>query len=345
MSPPAIGAGVYDAFFAALSHADADAAIRIATGLADAGVPVPDLLALLVAPAQRQVGAFWADNSWNVAREHAATHISTQVVAALGVRLRTPDPPRGRVVMACVDGDWHALAAQIAGETLRAEGWAVTTLGASTPAEHMAHFVHEVGPDAAGLSCMVPLNLPQARSMIEAVRHTGVPVLAGGPGFGPDGRWARRLGADVWVPDPATAVERLSCGWPAFTDPAPDLDYLTDDEHERLEAERPMLVGRAMSVLTGSREAAGYSPRQLQRTGEDLAHIVDFLIAALLVDDVTLLESFTRWLARILRPRGVPRQALAAGYEILGADLTGYPRARDMLARAGALLTPVDSRT
>lgn len=336
----AVGEQARAAFFEAVADADEETAVRIAVDLAGAGVPIPLLLSELVAPAQRRVGERWADNSWNVAREHAATYVCDRVVTALGLRVRPVDPPRGRVVLACVDGDFHALAARMVGETLRVEGWQVTFLGASTPAVHLARFVHEVGPDAVALSCVISSSMPSARSMIEAVRLTGVPVLAGGPGFGPDGRWALRLGADAWAPDAAGAVARLSHGWPAFTEAAPDLDYLPDQEHVRLAADRPVLVERAMAAFREEAPAAtGYSSWQLESTREDFGHIIDFLVAALMVDDVTLLEGFTRWLAGILGPRGVPGQVIATGYDILRGSLTGYHRAVRMLTAARALLS------
>ncbi|MBA9006579.1 cobalamin-dependent protein [Thermomonospora cellulosilytica] len=328
-------------FFAAIAAADEPAAMRIAGGLVDAGVPVARVLTDLVAPAQRRVGEHWAEASWNVAREHAATHICDRVVTALGLRAAAAGPPRGRVVLACVDGEWHALAARIVAETLRAEGWQVTFLGASTPADHLARFVSEKGPDAVALSCVLAASLPGARWMIEAVRHTGVPVLAGGPGFGPDGRWARLLGADAWAADAAGAAARLAHDWPAFTDPAPALDHLPDQEHRLLADRRYDLVEQAMHAFTAKvPDAAGYSAWQLEKTREDFGYILDFLVAALLVDDVSLLEDFTGWLTRIMAPRGVPAPVIGVGYDILLDVLAGRPRAVRMLAAARASLPP-----
>src|SRR3712207_7094162 len=46
---------------------------------------------------------------------------------------------RGHVVVACLDGEWHALAARIVAEVLRVHGWRVTFLGASVPARSEEH--------------------------------------------------------------------------------------------------------------------------------------------------------------------------------------------------------------
>lgn len=326
-------------FLQALSVADEEAAIGIAVDLTEGGVPVPAVLAELIAPAQRAVGEHWAADRWSVAREHAATHICDRVVAALALRIPSGRPAPGRVVLACVDGEWHALPARIVAEVLRAEGWAVTFLGASTPAEHLARFIHETGPDAVALSCSISTSLPKARSMIEAARDTGVPVLAGGGGFGPDGRWALLLGADAWAPDAAGAAARLAQDWPAFTRPAPGLVHLPDDEHTRLATSRTAVVDQAMAAFTGGdHTSASHSARRFEATREDFGYIIDFLAAALLVDDETLFTSFTGWLVEVLRVRGVPPRATAGGYDALATALTGLPRAVRLLAAGRALL-------
>ncbi|MBW8482736.1 cobalamin B12-binding domain-containing protein [Actinomadura parmotrematis] len=314
-----------EVYFAALRDADEDAAVGAALGLLAGGLSVPQVLASLVVPAQRRVGACWEGGRWDVAREHAATHISDRVVAALGARL--PEVPRrGRVVLACVDGEWHALAARIVGETLRAGGWRVTFLGASTPAARLGEYVREVGPDAVALSCSVAAWLPTARTMVRAARGVAVPVLAGGPGFGPDGRWARALGANAWARDAAHAVELLGGGWPHYAEPAPPL-AVPDDEFERFGARRALLAERLRGALCGEGPAA---------LGEGFGRLPGFLAAALLVDDEEVLVAQVRWLAGMLAARGVEPRAVGAALARAAGLLEGFPRARRMLAAARA---------
>ena len=60
------------------------------------GVPAERVLLDLVAPAQAEVGERWARNEWSVAQEHAATHISERVVAAVAAYANPrPDPAAG----------------------------------------------------------------------------------------------------------------------------------------------------------------------------------------------------------------------------------------------------------
>jgi hypothetical protein len=60
-----------------------------------------------------------------------------------------------------------------------------------------------------------------------------------------------------------------------------------------------------------------YSPRQLERTKEDLAYIVRFAAAAQRVDDHAVFTEFLDWLADVLQARGVPKTMLVNGLEAL----------------------------
>ena len=166
-----------------LEEADEYGAIEVATGLLDAGVPAERVLLDLVVPAQVEVGERWARNEWSVAQEHAATHISERVVAAVA-GYADPRPTRGRIVVACMDGEWHALPPRLVAEVLRLRGWQVTFLGASVPAAHLVSYLHRHDAYAVALACALPMRLPYAHRMIEACRRSDVPVVVGGRGFG-----------------------------------------------------------------------------------------------------------------------------------------------------------------
>jgi methanogenic corrinoid protein MtbC1 len=334
-----------DEFVALLADADEHGATALALELVDSGVPAADVLLDLVVPAQLRVGELWQANAWSIAQEHAATHISDRVVAAVGARAGAPAHSRGRVVVACLDGEWHALPPRIVGEVLRLDGWRVTFLGASVPPERLVRYLHQHGPDAVALSCALPLRLPAARRAVQACQQSGVPVLAGGRGFGPDGRWARRLGVDAWAPDARAAAAVLADRWPP-TAPPPDLDHLTDDEYTLLVKRRAELVPLALAALRAQfPPLAGYTDVQLERTVEDLGHIVDFLAAAVYVDDDELFTDFVGWLGAVLTARHVPAASVDIALAVYEGALYDFPRARRCLrAGRGELTASVRTR-
>ncbi|RZT78220.1 methanogenic corrinoid protein MtbC1 [Micromonospora violae] len=327
----------YSGYLAHLADADEYAATELAIGLLDAGVPAERVLLDLVAPAQTEVGERWARNEWSVAQEHAATHISEQVVAAVSGHVR-PRPTGGRVVVACMDGEWHALPPRLVAEVLRLRGWQVTFLGASVPAAHLVAYLHRYDAHAVALACALPMRLPYAHRMIEACRRSDVPVVVGGRGFGADGRWARRLGV-AWAPDAPSAADLIADERALRGVPPARLTHLADDEYASLVRRRGELIDSALADLRERVPSArAYTAAQLDATVSDLGHVVDFLAAAVYVDDSSLFAEFVQWLAEILGSRGVPAGAIALPLAHLAAVLRDFPRAGRALAQGGAAL-------
>ncbi|RAO08931.1 cobalamin B12-binding domain-containing protein [Micromonospora noduli] len=330
-------ADAYSGYLDHLADADEYAATDLAIGLLDAGVPAERVLLDLVAPAQAEVGERWARNEWSVAQEHAATHISEQVVAAVSAHVKAR-PTGGRVVVACMDGEWHALPPRLVAEVLRLRGWQVTFLGASVPAAHLVSYLHRYDAHAVALACALPMRLPYAHRMIEACRRSDVPVVVGGRGFGTDGRWARRLGV-AWAPDAPSAAELIADERALRGAPPARLAHLADDEYASLVRRRGELIDSALAELRERVPAArAYTAAQLDATVSDLGHIVDFLAAAVYVDDPSLFTEFVEWLSGILGSRGVPAGAIVLPLEHYAAALRDFPRAARALALGCAAL-------
>ncbi|WP_214410047.1 cobalamin B12-binding domain-containing protein [Sphaerisporangium fuscum] len=315
-----------------IGAADEYGAIDLALELLDHGVPAERLLLELVAPAQHRVGELWAANEWSVAREHGATAVSERVVAAIASRARTT-PRHGRVTVACADGEYHQLPTRLLAEVLRLRGWQVDFLGASVPGSHLVTHLHQTGPDAVALGCALPTRLPRAHATIIACQSAGTPVLAGGAGFGPDGRYARLLGADGWAPTADAAADHLQAGLlPSFPASPHPVSHVACEEYSHLLRRRADLTVGTMGALADAYPPmASYSPQQLESTADDLGHIVDFLAAALYVDDTALFTDFVHWTCDILAARHVPADSVALGLRLLHDALPDLPRARTLL--------------
>jgi methanogenic corrinoid protein MtbC1 len=319
-------------FLDALGRADEEAAVVLALGLVDRGTPPTEVLLELVAASQREIGLRWQRGEWSVAREHAATSVNERVVAAVG----RPTRPgrRGHVVLACLDGEWHSLPGRIVAEVLRLAGWRVTFLGASVPAGELVTYLHQEGPDVVAVSCALPVHLPAAHRTIVAAQRTGTPVLAGGPGFGLDGRWARELGADAWAPDAVEAVRLLDeLPWPA-----PEPDRMGTDgpgpEYAGLRERRATLLAAAILALDGRPALAG-GEAGLEN---DLAQTVDFLTAAVYLADPAVFADYLGWLAQLLDARGAGPAGAHAVLDALGRGLYDFPIAQRCLELGRARL-------
>ncbi|MEK9518747.1 cobalamin-dependent protein [Streptomyces venezuelae] len=329
----------------AVSDMDEHTATELVLRVLDEGTDAENVLLDVIAVVQGRVGEEWAANRMSVAQEHAATAINERAVAAVAAHPAARTPVTcGRITVACVDGEWHALPARLLSEVLKLRGWQVDYLGAQVPTPHLIAHLHSTRADAVALSSSIATRLPTAHAAITACQAIGVPVIAGGAAFGPEGRYAALLGADAWAPHARGAADLLS----TRRMPRPTPDHQQFDDLPHLEDQEYTLVARSdtalvQAVFTALEEAfppmRAYDHAQRERTAEDLAHIVEFLATALYLDDEDLFTSFITWTAQILNARGVPAAGLPPALDLMAHELKDFPRATRMLKAASRTLT------
>ncbi|BBB00156.1 hypothetical protein RVR_7094 [Actinacidiphila reveromycinica] len=343
---------VRDRLWDAVTGRDEHLAAGLVFGALDDGVDPETVLLDLLAPLQAKVGTEWAANRLTVTQEHAASAITERVIAALAHHpAARVTPHRGRVTVACVDQEWHALPARLLAEVLVLRGWQVDFLGAQVPTPHLIAHLHAGGSEAVALSSSVPTRLPAAHAAITSCQAIGLPVIVGGAAFGPDGRNARLLGANAWAPDAREAARQLAAGIPAPDLAAgrqqiDDLPHLADQEYTFVVRGQQVLVKEVLAQLESRFPAmAAYTPQQREHTAEDLVHIVEFLAAALYCDDDELFASFITWTAGILAARRVPARSLRPALDVLAAELRDFPRSVRLLDAARRALDTVSPPT
>jgi len=316
VSPVADLENLVEPFLEQAIRGDSTSAVRTTLDLLVQGASLESVVVDLLAAAQHECGERWQGNAWSVADEHLVSGVTQRCLDAIANTVKSA-PPTGSVVVACAEGDWHSLPAQMFAEVLRSHGFAVAFLGASTPADHVARLLVRYRPDALVITCNLAPFFAGVTTVADAAHRTGTPVIAGGRAlrFGPER--ARRLGADAWASDVSSAVATLGA-W-ADDRPCPSSDPTTFDGVAMiLDLDSQHLASAAFESMIASRPwMGGYNTEQLARTREDLAFIVRFVAAARLVEDPSVLMEFLDWLNSLLGARGVPVGALVAGLEAL----------------------------
>lgn len=175
-----------------------------------AGSDPVDVYVDVVGPAMRGIGDAWAEGLCDVAHEHRAAVIMTQVLGILDSRFTRRGVRRGVVVAGCAPGERHALPLRIVSDVVRFSGWEVEDLGADVPVESLVRAASEADRlVAVAVSATTAGSEVSAASAVDAVRSAvRVPVLLGG-GAVPDEETARRLGADGWAADARGVVDVL----------------------------------------------------------------------------------------------------------------------------------------
>jgi methanogenic corrinoid protein MtbC1/transposase-like protein len=148
-------------------------------------LPQPVALQEVVAPVMRWIGDEWHAGRLSIAHEHAVT---SRVRAKLEQLLADArGGVRGTAVLACAPGELHDLGLLMLAVALRADGWRVEYLGASTPVDQALDFARSL--DAA-LVCLSTSRADTATALTDGLARRelddGVTVAIGGPAATPE---------------------------------------------------------------------------------------------------------------------------------------------------------------
>jgi diguanylate cyclase (GGDEF)-like protein len=148
------------------------------------GMGVAGLYQRVIAPALWRIGELWEQGAISVADEHLATALTHQVMAGVyGPSLGHKVKP-GRILMAAVEGEQHALGLRMAADVVELAGYETIYLGADVPTDDLLQAVAARSPDLVGLSATMPSSIqPLDRAIAEIQRvNPNLIVLFGGQG-------------------------------------------------------------------------------------------------------------------------------------------------------------------
>jgi diguanylate cyclase (GGDEF)-like protein len=168
----------------ALRVADAAGAERVARQGLIEGLSVAGLYQRVIAPAMWRIGTLWEQGKISVADEHLATALTHQVMAGIyGPSLGHKVMP-GRVLLAAVEGEQHALGLRMAADVIELAGYETIYLGANVPTADLLGVVMARAPDLVALAATMPDSTTALDRAITGIQGTdpSLSVLFGGQG-------------------------------------------------------------------------------------------------------------------------------------------------------------------
>lgn len=200
-----------DAFQEALVSGDRLKALEIFRQVITAGRGFVDTEVHLVQPTFYRIGEAWQENKVSVAQEHIATTIAHSILAREFAHAQPEPRVNRKAVLACVEGNHHALGLQMVADAFELQGWEVRNIGANTPTSALVRFVREDDPHLVGLSAAMPHHLPAARGAIARL-HSELgeacpPLMLGGYAINQFEPLSTMLGADFTGADARAAAE------------------------------------------------------------------------------------------------------------------------------------------
>lgn len=199
------------AFEHALLRGNRNEAQQVVQRCLDQGHSLVSIEAHVVQPAMVRIGDGWQANRVSVAQEHMATAIAHAVISASLEQQSLPPPNGHSIILACVEGNHHALGLRMVADAFEVQGWDVTYLGANVPTRALVDMVTTELPELLGLSVSFPQQLGTVRDILAQlnVRLPDVrpPVLVGGLAVNRFQPLAGVLGAEGHAASALDAVE------------------------------------------------------------------------------------------------------------------------------------------
>ncbi len=121
----------------------------------------------------------------------------------------TGEPPKGKVMLATVQGDVHDIGKNLVGMMLEGAGYEVADLGVNATPEAILESAHQERPDVVGLSALLTTSMPSMQKTLKLFkdREAPYPVIVGGA---PVTRvFADHIGADGYGENAPEAVETV----------------------------------------------------------------------------------------------------------------------------------------
>jgi MerR family transcriptional regulator, light-induced transcriptional regulator len=209
-----ISASQAEGFAAVVLRLEAHALMGQVEGFMARGASVEAVLIDLLAPAARQLGLWWEEDSCDFVDVTMGLWRLQQIVYELSARTPGKAPVFGqsrKAVFSVFPGSDHSFGTVIVEECFRREGWQTSLLTSATD-QQLINMVAEQHYDVIGLTITRDDEMVNAPSLIGRIRSRSrnpmLGVIVGGRIFTQSPELAMQIGADATATDAEQAVIR-----------------------------------------------------------------------------------------------------------------------------------------
>lgn len=142
----------------------------------------PILIENIITPFMYQVGELWHIGDLRISHEHLASSVTRNFLENLNTSYTTPSSAPN-IIVTTPSGQLHELGAIIVSSVASANGWQVTYLGASLPAQEIAIAAIQKQAKAVALSLIYPADDPNITTELIKLKNSlpkNIQLLIGG---------------------------------------------------------------------------------------------------------------------------------------------------------------------
>jgi MerR family transcriptional regulator, light-induced transcriptional regulator len=131
-----------------------------------------------------RIGSHWEESRVSIGEEHLATQIIEGLINKYSPRLNGNKTSGKKVLIACIDKEFHKLGAKMAADIFEINGWEAVFLGASTPTKEIVKFIGKIQPEIVGLSFNFYINTLRFLEVIDHIKRSypDQKIIVGGQG-------------------------------------------------------------------------------------------------------------------------------------------------------------------
>lgn len=142
----------------------------------------PKFLKDIIIPLIDLIGKYWQEGILKISHEHLASSVIKKILGNYidGYHITEQSP---RILITTPQGQYHEIGALITAAFASWEGWYVTYLGASLPAEEIADVVNQINPEILFLSIIYPgydTNLGNELTRLNNLIQTDTKIIISG---------------------------------------------------------------------------------------------------------------------------------------------------------------------
>ena len=175
------------------------------------GFTAAGLLSDLVWPTMESIRAMFKDDQITQMQMNLATRLNRQMTDQLAARLPLGEPNGRQVLIFCGNDEPEELGGQIAADLFESAGWTVKFGGGGVANDEILKMVGEDRPELLVMFATLASGVPHVRKLIDYLREVncnpGMQVMCCGGIYKRAEGLADEIGADLFAPDAATAVE------------------------------------------------------------------------------------------------------------------------------------------
>lgn len=180
-------------------------------GALKAGISPDSLLTDLVYTAMVTIRNSYREDQISTTQLNLATRLNRFFADMLGARLESQPLNGKRVLVFCGNDEPEELGGQITADLFQAEGWEVKFAGGGVPDDEVLKLIGEERPDLLVLYATLPTAVPNVRKLIDYLREINsnpeMQIMCCGGIYTRAEGLAEEIGADLFAPDAASAVE------------------------------------------------------------------------------------------------------------------------------------------